>query len=337
MTPIQETNLKIMKDSMNLAGFEGMYDKAIDDGIMRGDREIKFEPPAHKDYGEGQIVVWQPKMAEGKTPGLYNFNGYQATLFQGEKEVASQFITNFKTKGMTLDQSYTALNGGTVLHSDWDTDKDQKRMVFTRLDLTTTNTTTGQHPIVRVNADRVNLGALLSNEGIVGNTSQKGNILADLQTGKPVYVQVREKVEGQDRTVPAFLLLNLQSTKEMTMLVIDPSGEKKREHVEPVMQRTMTKTEGLAVSQENGLPAGILKSLNAPKNEVSAEGGKKTLSPDALLRQFNGSKRDDSTKKEESPDQGEKKSQQNSKVPDNVKPLLAPNNKIHNGAGKNVA
>ncbi|GGB26192.1 hypothetical protein GCM10011511_57710 [Puia dinghuensis] len=325
-----------MLDSVNLAGFEGMYDNVIKAGIMRGDREITFDPPAHKKYGEGEIMVWEPKMAEGKTPGLYNFNGYIARLFHGDEEVASQFITNFKTKGMTLDQSYTALNGGTVLHSDWDTDKDVKRMVFTRLDLSQTKPD-GQHPIIRVNAERVNLGALISNEDIVGNSAQKERYLADLQTGKPIYLQVREKVEGETRQAPVFLMLDLKTTKEMTMFVIDPTGEKKREHVEPVMQRTMTKTEGLEVSQENALPAGIIRSLNGQKNEVSPEGTKQALSPDALLKKFNSGKKAEEANKDESLGGGKKSGPEAAKLPDNVKPLLDPNKKTSGGTGKKVA
>jgi hypothetical protein len=349
MTPIEEKNLKIMKDSMNLAGFQGMYDKAIADGILAGDKEIKFDPPAYKKYDD-LLMVWQPKMTEGKTPGLYNFNGFQATLFKDEKELATQFISNFKTKGMTLDNSYTALMGGTVLHSDWDTDRDVKRMVFTRFDMTQTNPQTGQHPIIRVNAERVNLSALMSQENIAGNTTQIGKILAELQTGKPVFAQVREKVEGVDKQVPVFLMLNLKDTKEMGMQVIDPSsGELRRERVELVTQRQMTKTEGLEVSQskETALPEGVLRSLNAPRNELGTEDGKQMMSPDALLRRFNGSKKQETAKdngtgktagdttKTETQIGGEKK---DGKVPDNVKPLLDPNRNLPKGTGKkNVA
>jgi len=338
MTAIEEKNLKMMKDSMNLAGFGGMYDKVIEDGIMAGLKEIKFDP-AHKDYGGGQVMVWEPKMTEGKTPGLYNFNGFQATLFKDQKMVDSQFISNIMTKGMTLENSYTALNGGTVLHSDWDIERKEKRMVFTRLDLSQT-TPKGQHPTVRVNAERVNLSALMSHENIVGNTTQIEKLMKELQTGKPVAAQVREKVEGQDRQAWVYLLLDLRTTKEMTMQVIDPAGELKREHVEPVMQRVMAKTEGLAVgsSKENALPEGILKSLNVPRNELAVENGPQPLSPDALLRKFNASKKDDATKKGETPGEGATLDQGANKVPDNVKPLLDPNKNIPKGTGKkNVA
>ena len=330
---------------MNLAGFEGRYDKAITDGVLAGDKEIKFDPPAHKKYEDGLLMVWQPKMTEGKTPGLYNFNGFQATLFKDEKELATQFISNFKTKGMTLDNSYTAIMGGTVLHSDWDTDRDVKRMVFTRFDMTQTNPQTGQHPIIRVNAERVNLLALMSQENIVGNTAQINKLMADLQTGKPVFAQVREKVEGIDKQIPVFLMLNLKDTKGMGMQVIDPTtGELRREPVELVTQRQMTKTEGLEVSQskETALPQGVLKSLNAPRNELGTEDGKQMMSPDALLRKFNASKSEgaskgDGTKKTENTTTGEK-NQNDGKVPDNVKPLLDPNRNLSKGTGKkNVA
>jgi len=345
MTPIEEKNLKIMKDSMNLAGFEGRYDKAITDGILAGDKEIRFDPPAHKKYEDGLLMVWQPKMTEGKTPGLYNFNGFQATLFQGEKELATQFISNFKTKGMTLDNSYTALMGGTVLHPDWDTDRDVKRMVFTRFDMTQTNPQTGQHPIIRVNAERVNLSALMSQERIVGNTTQINNLMTELQTGKPVFAQVREIVEGVEKQVPVFLMLNLKNTKEMGMQVIDPTtGELRREPVELVTQRAMTKTQGLEVSEskENALPEGVLRSLNAPRNEMGTETGKQLMSPDALLRKFNAAnsenakKAEGTAKPENTATSG--KTQNDGKVPDNVKPLLDPNRNLPKGTNKkNVA
>jgi hypothetical protein len=341
---IEEKNLKIMMDSMNLAGFGGKFDKAIQDGILAGDKEIKFDPPAHKLYDD-HLMVWQPKMTEGKTVGLYNFNGFQATLFKDDAMLATQFIPNFKTKGMTLDNSYTALMGGTVLHSDWDTERDVKRMVFTRFDMTQTNPQTGQHPIVRVNAERVNVSALMSQENIVGNTAQLDKLMAELQTGKPVFAQVREKVEGIDRQVPVFLMLNLRDTKEMGMQVMDPTtGELRRERIELVAQRQMTKTEGLEVGQSEGtaLPEGVLRSLNAPRNELGTEAGKQMMSVDALLRKFNASKtqgapNDKGTDKAVG-DTTKTDTQKEGKIPDSVKPLLNPNKTVGKGTPKrNVA
>ncbi len=175
--------------------------------------------------------------------------------------------------------------------------------------------------------------------------TQINNIMTELQTGKPAFAQVREIVEGVEKQVPVFLMLNLKNTKEMGMQVIDPTtGELRREPVELVTQRAMTKTQGLEIGQgkENALPEGVLKSLNAPRNEMGTEAGKQMMSPDALLRKFNTSKSEGATKgngtektEEITPNGNAKKDGQ---VPDNVKPLLDPKRSLPKGSNKkNVA
>jgi len=320
---------------MNLAGFNGIYDEVVNAGIAANLPEIHFDP-ARKPYEDGRMMVYEPKVREGQTQGFYNFTGFQATLLENGEVLDRQFIYNIMTKGMTLDNSYTALNGGTVLHSDWNNDTRKPRMVFTRFDLDPKRISPkGQHPIVRVDATRVNMSALMGQESIVGNTAMLEKYLKELQTGNPVYAQVREKVNGEDQQNYYWLMLNLKSTKEMAMDVISPeTGKVVRQRIEPVRQREIAKTEGLVLDTDKTLPPGFSKSASIPGAEVGGDNVRQIMSADQLLRRFQNSKKEGGATVGETTPEGDKKDKKEGLVTGMAKSLLMDDKSQGKGQGK---
>lgn len=269
MTPEVEKNLKYNKDSFKNAGFGNSYDSAIEAGYREGKKEIALEP-AKKAYGENSLMVWEPKMTEGKTPGRYNFNGYQATLLQEGKEPVSQFIKNFKMTGLTLEQSAFHLVGATILHSDWDNKENERKMVFSRLDLSHPVAPGENHPVIVVNAKELEMGRLLSKEDIVASQDEKEKILAKLQTGEPIQVTTRVTVQGGAVQYPkAILQLHLVDDKSMAMRVMDTDGTFLRVQAIPVNSQDIQKTYGLVVGNESDkkLPDNLLKLLEQNRNQ----------------------------------------------------------------------
>jgi hypothetical protein len=264
MTQEAEKNMTFTKDSSTYAGFGTEYHKPIEEGIRAGLKEIPLEP-ACKPYGESTLMVWQPKVTEQETrPGFYNFNGYQATLMREGMEPISQFIPNFKMTGMTAEQSQTALQGGTVLHADWDNKQNAKKFVFAKFGLSQPVAPGENYPVIRINARDLEIGRLYSKEDVVGNQQDKEKHLAQLQSGARFPVKVREQVQGGAPRYPTvWLELNILDDKTMAMRVTDAEGKVLREPTIQAKQQELNKTMGMLLGSENQakLPEGLLRML----------------------------------------------------------------------------
>jgi len=228
MTAEVERNLNYTKDSSTNVGFGDTYHRAIEEGFKSGKKEILL-PETFKAYGEAELMVWRPKVTEMETrPGFYNFNGFQATLMREGMDPVTQSIANFKMCGMTVEQSHFALQGGTVLHSEWDRKNEQKKFVYSRLDLSSPRPEGENYPIIRINAKDLDMSRLLSKEDLVANQKDKEELIANLQTGARIQVSVREKVNGALQFPKVYLQLNLLDDKTMGLSVTDAKGEELR-------------------------------------------------------------------------------------------------------------
>lgn len=266
MTLDEEKNMTFTKDSTTYAGFATEYHKAIEEGIRSGVKEIPLEP-SYKPYGETELMVWQLKVTEGNQPGRYNFNGFQATLMQEGKDPITQFIPNFKMTGMKAEDSYAALKGSTVLHAEWDNNLKKRKYVFSKFDLSQPAAPGENYPVIRINANDVEIARLLSKEDIVGTTEDKTKYLANLQTGNKFPVKVRETVNGALRYPTVFLQLNLMDANNMGMRVTNAEGKVLRNHSVESKQQEMTQTVGLLLGKDNQakLPQGLVKMLEKAK------------------------------------------------------------------------
>ena len=275
MTPQEERSLKTLHDSIAYAGFGDRYHAEVERAFKAGEPQAQLEP-SYKDYGNGTYMVWEPKVEEPKNAtnyGLY-FNGFRATLFQEDKEPVSHFFAHFKVAGPTTEQAYMLLSGATVLHEEWDKRKDQRKEVFTRLDLKTLVADGAQRPIIRINADQVNLGKLYSMEDIQGSQKTKEKNLELLQAGYMVQATSRVRVNGVPTQRQVTLALVLPSDKEMQMAVMNEERKLIDLHRVPVVENALARTVGMqtGIGEKTQLPENVLKMLNK-KDELPKMGG----------------------------------------------------------------
>lgn len=270
-----QTTIEFMQDSARLAGFGNGYNKMIEDGIKAGQPTIEL-PHASKNYPDGSVMLWQPKLTEQeKNPGRYNF-GYTATLAHGDKEPVQQYFPSFKKTGATLEQSKMLLQGATVLVTDWDNKKNAKRTVFAKLDLSTHPKPGENHSVQRINGADLDIGILYSKEKIVSKQDEKDRHLRELQQGQKIDVTIKDNSTGQPLFIPAslqFNLINEGNVPKLAMNVIDADGVILRSpSIEP--NQSVTQTKGLVVGQQENanLPESLLKVLGIQK--ADEEGAK---------------------------------------------------------------
>ena len=275
-----QTTIEFMQDSARLAGFGNGYNKMIEDGIKAGQPTIEL-PHASKNYPDGSVMLWQPKLTEQeKNPGRYNF-GYTATLAQGEKEPVQQYFPSFKKTGANLEQSKLLLQGATVLITDWDNKKNAKRTVFAKLDLSTHPKPGENHSVQRINSADLDIGILYSKESVVAKPEEKDRHLRDLQQGRMIDVTIRDNSTGKPLFIPASLQFNLTNegnVPKLAMNVIDADGVLLRAPSIEANQ-TQIQTKGLVVGQtENAqLPDSLLKLLGKqPGGEETQKEKQKT-------------------------------------------------------------
>lgn len=259
MTP-EEKNLKFTKDSIFEAGFGDRYHALIDAGYRSGRDSIEL-PEFVVPLGGNNGIKYEPKVTEGNDRGRYNFNGYLATLYVEGKEPTVQFFPSYMMTGMTLENALFALQGGTVLHRDYDKREKETKMVFSRLDLSVPVEPGENHPVIRANARDLNMAMLLSKEDISLDANDKKKLLAKIQTGTVVDVRIRETVNGKERTVPVSINLNLKDPQTMSLQVFDSEGTLLREPDIKVKQRAQLRGVVLGEGTEAALPEGLLRMM----------------------------------------------------------------------------
>jgi len=225
MTQDAQGNLKYVQDSLLYVGFDTLYHQAVKEGIEAGDKEISLKT-SRMLYGGDQLFL-QPKVTEMDTrPGFYNLNGFRATLLrEGETEPITQFFPNFKMAGMTIDQAHAALEGGTVLVSEYNNKAGEKRFAFMKLDMSQPVGLDENYPVIRMAQNDIDFARLLSKAQIVGSQANKEKYTRLLQAGERFQVKVAEPVQNGSVKYPlVFLHLDLMDPTTLAIRVTNADG-----------------------------------------------------------------------------------------------------------------
>lgn len=237
MTPEAQKNLDFLKSSFEKVGFGTIYHKELEDGIRAGKPTVPFTEVEHP-VSQKETMSYVPTVSEKEDrPGFYIFTDFKATKsVEGAPDV-SITVPHFKMTGMTVEQSRTVLNGGTVLHTEGEDGNKAAKYYFTAIDTSKPVKEGENAELIRIPAKNFDLARLLSKEEIIGKQEEKELTMNKIQNGLRPAVTFRQRENGVVQYPKGTLQLAIVKNKatgayDMALNVYDPNGKLIRNHAQ---------------------------------------------------------------------------------------------------------
>ncbi len=276
-------NIDTVKTALFNHGFGRVYDKAIEDGIMKGLKEIPLEPITKK-YGDNEWLQFEPRVSEGSRGRSY-FNGFQASLIIGDELIATNLYGNYRMAGMTTEQARMHLHGATVLHKEYLDSREAITPVYSKIQYPAKEEAEGNSqeqpsqmrkgeklPNIMVPADGVDIARLVSMEEIYANAGRKERVMQDLQEGKVVDVMIQHREVGKDPVLRrVFMELSLDSRESMSLILSTPEGQFLRKNEMPILSNANAISQGQVIGTGEEMPDKVKNLFNNIAKGLSPE------------------------------------------------------------------